>query len=108
MARIKVVIIVKAAFVEQANQWLREKLKATGDNIGVPLILKTDADDQAPRAYGTSWEGFLPLHADRVRDEVETVQNQIEAGRVVVRRNQDFFTVIDELGLRVKPSEPMI
>ena len=101
---VQVVIIVKAGYVTTANNWLKTKFGATGSNLSVPLILKSDPDTQSPRAYGCNWECFKPSHFDVTKSDLETVQNQIQADRVRIWKNKSFDSCLTLLNLRIKPS----
>ena len=92
-------IIAKANMTAATNAWLRNNLGATGDNIGVPLIGITDPDDSEPTHYGTNWAGVIPEHVEKIRTGV------VNSPHVSLFTDGDFYAIIENMGLRVKPSD---
>lgn len=101
--RVTIQIIARSNMVAAVNSWLRRKetIGATGDNVSVPLIGITDPDDAEPTHYGCNWAAATIEDRDKIRTGV------VNSPHVTLYTDRDFYAVIAEMGLRVKPS-PML
>jgi hypothetical protein len=95
------VIIVEAQYVNAANRIL-ERHGYGPNNLSVPLILKRDADDHAPRGYGC----LLPIDAGLKALIVKYIEGDTKARFLAFRapRNRKLLKEkLDENNLRIKP-----
>lgn len=101
--KVTIQIIARANMVSAVNAWLRRKdtIGATGDNVSVPLIGINDLDDAEPTHYGCNGAAVTIEDRDKIRTGV------VNSPHVTLYTDRDFYEVIAEMGLRVKPSPMM-
>lgn len=100
--RVTIQIIARANMVAAVNAWLRNNLGATGDNVGVPLIGINDPDTAEPTHYGCNWAAVEIGDRDKIQTGV------VNSPHVTLYTDRDFYEVIAEMGLRVKPSDALL
>ena len=96
------VLIIEDQYRNAANRIL-EKHGYGPNNLSIPLILKSDADDHAPRGWGC----MMPIDAGLKALVMKYIDGDTEARFLAFRapRNRQLLKEkMDELNLRRKPA----